>query len=130
MRHNTIFAINAQLQLLPEPCSGNNQNRTILTREVTLPITCDLLKEVAESGTLTFENRSFRIDDLKTVNAFRLSCNAMGYLGFEDQRDEAVMTALIYSGWKIADPTDARRHKYAIPEELLAQFEALQTQPA
>lgn len=130
MDRNTVYTVRALLVFFPEPCSSDKP-AVILTRKVTLPITAEMLLSMARSNEFAFQGRSFKTEALKPLNLLSLECTASAYLSFEEQRDSEIMTGLIYSGWALAvRPDEARHLKYAIPEELLAQFETLQEQPA
>lgn len=128
MDRNTVYTVQALLALLPEPCSCDKP-AVILTRKVTLPITAAMLLSMARSSEFAFQGRSFKTDVLKPLNILSLECTASAHLTFEEQRDPDIMTGLIYSGWALAvNPDEARNLKYAIPDELLARFEALREQ--
>jgi hypothetical protein len=129
MSHNTIYSIQAILELRAEPATGGTPGKAILTKNVALPITADVCKGLFDSNTINYGGRSFKIGQLhNTQSPYRLECEGVGYLSPECRTDNEIMDGLIHSGWRIADPSDVRKHGYAISRSLLEQFEIHQAQ--
>lgn len=120
----------ADLELHAEPASGGTPDKQILTLRATLFVTADMLISMTEHRTIAHKGLTFKIGPLKLVHSRRVECGGIGYLSPELRTNSEIMDGLIFSGWRVADPSDVRKHGYAISESLLARFDKQQDQPA